>query len=104
MFFLPKMAKKVAKMAENDSILFIIEKHRGLIIILTATITNFDCPGSTQTLYISKKWMVGIILIIITGGREVNFLNPPITGMRICDKSWEFFAKNSQKLAKMAKN
>jgi len=91
-------------MAENDSILFIIEKHRGLIIILTATITNFDCPGSTQTLYISKKWMVGIILIIITGGREVNFLNPPITGMRICDKSWEFFAKNSQKVAKMAKN
>ena len=70
---LPKMAKTVAKMAKNDSILFIIEKHRGLIINLTATITNFDCQGSTQTLYISKKWIVGIILIIITGGREVIF-------------------------------
>ena len=70
---LPKMAKTVAKMAKNDSILFIIEKHRGLIISLTATITNFDCRGSTQTLYISKKWIVGIILIIITGGREVIF-------------------------------
>jgi len=70
---LPKMAKTVAKMAKNDSILFIIEKHRGLIINLTATITNFDCRGSTQTLYISKKWIVGIILIIITGGREVIF-------------------------------
>ena len=70
-----------------------------------ATITNFDCPGSTQTLYISKKWIVGIILIIITGGREVIFKNPPIIGMRICDKSWEvLFAKNSQKVAKMAKN
>lgn len=71
-----------------------------------ATITNFDCPGSTQTLYISEKGIVGIILIIFTGGGGGNFFNPPITGMRICDKSWEFFfffAKNSQKVAKMAK-
>ena len=84
---LPKMAKKVAKMAKNDSILFIIEKHRGLIIShyklwLSRLYTN---P------VISKNWIVGIILIIITGGREVIFLNPPIIGMRICDKSWEVF-------------
>jgi hypothetical protein len=71
------MAKKVAKMANNDSILFIIEKDRGLIIILMATITNFDCPGSTQTLYISEKGIVGIILIIFTGGGEVIFLTHP---------------------------
>jgi len=48
------MAKKVAKMAKNDSILFIIEKHRGLIISLTAIITNFDCQGCTQTLLYPK--------------------------------------------------
>jgi hypothetical protein len=72
------MAKKLAKTAKNDSILFIIEKHRGLIIILTATITNFDCPGSTKTLYLSEKGIVCIILIIITGGREVKtFLTHP---------------------------
>jgi len=97
MCFLPKMAKKVAKMAINDSILFIIEKHRGLIISLTATITNFDCPGSTQTLYISKKMDSRYNLNYYYRREGGNFFKPTLTGMRICDKSWEFFLPNRAK-------
>jgi len=37
------------------------------------------------------------------GGKK-TFFNPPITGMRICDKSWEIFLpKIAKKVAKMAK-
>ena len=97
MCILPKMAKTVAKMAKNDSILFIIEKHRGLIINLTATITNFDCRGSTQTLYISKKMDSRYNLNYYYRREGGNFFKPTLTGMRICDKSWEFFLPNRAK-------